>query len=333
MSDALPKLGRITKIDLRKVWKDEARVFTPWLAESENLSHLADALGLPGLELVQTEQSVEEFSADIVARIPDSGEIVLIENQLEPSDHSHLGQLLSYAAGTNASAMVWISPRFKEGHRAAIQWLNDKTAEDISFFAVQIEAFQIGNSEPAPQFSVIVKPNQWVRQVRAFNSAQSAANEEYWAEFHKYLKQRNLPHRSSDNPIKGSVYYLYIVDGTWAYVGSYIGRSDNCVGSYVTITASAAPIEIEPLAHCLNEQLPEIDIATGLNPKFKDTKPGQLYQFGSIKLSGADPANQADWPRQHEWLANNLSKLHDSFTKRIAAYLTTQSKTAAGDED
>src|SRR3954470_13547013 len=102
MSGVIPTLGRLEKVDLRDVWKNEATSFTPWLARAENLQELAQTLELPALELLQTEQAVQEFSADIVARVPDTNEIILIENQLERSDHSHLGQVLTYAAGVEA---------------------------------------------------------------------------------------------------------------------------------------------------------------------------------------------------------------------------------------
>jgi Domain of unknown function (DUF4268) len=326
MTQELPKLSRLQRVDLRQVWSHEAHIFTPWLAMPENLTLLAESLGFENLDLIQTEQSVEEFSADIVARVPDTGEIVLIENQLERSDHSHLGQLLAYAAGTKASAMVWIAPSFAAGHRAALEWLNDKTPSEIAFFAVGVEAWKIGDSPPAPRFNVLVKPNEWVRSVqRGLEGATSANKEdaEYWAAFQSYLIEHNLPRRTNSAPIRGTNYYLYLQDGNWCWVSAYISRASKRVGAYVALSAANAPIDVANLFQELQTRKAEIESEIG-PAVFREVKPNQLYHVGVVKLLDGDPANHGDWARQHQWLGEKVSKLHRFVGQLIDAWIKSQ---------
>lgn len=163
------KLGRIETVTIREVWKDEARDFTPWLAGDEGLGLLGNELGVE-LELISVEKRAGSFKADIVARIlsEDSEEehVVVIENQLEPTDHDHLGKIITYAAGHNAVTCVWIAPAFNDDHRQAIDWLNEHM-NDIRFFALEIGVKKIGDSDPAPMFKIISSPNEWTRAVRS----------------------------------------------------------------------------------------------------------------------------------------------------------------------
>ena len=142
-------LGRLQRVDPRSIWLHEALNFTPWLAREENLAILAEALGME-LRLESQEQGVGPYRADIVCLEPLSGHKVLIENQLEKTDHVHLGQVITYAAGLEAVTVVWVSTRFTDEHRAAIDWLNSISGEDYRFFALEIELWQIGDSAPAP---------------------------------------------------------------------------------------------------------------------------------------------------------------------------------------
>ena len=179
------KLGRIDPVDIRTVWQNEAGDFTPWPAEEENLATLGEALHLGELSLQSTELRVGDFSADIVA-VDEGGVQVLVENQLQPTDHRHLGQVLTYLAGigSNEASVVWVATRFREEHRAAIDWLNRSTIDGYDFFAVEIEVIRIGDSAPAPRFNVVAMPNDWARQarqaVRSASSETGALYQQYW---------------------------------------------------------------------------------------------------------------------------------------------------------
>ena len=163
-------LASIEKVDLREIWSNEAQDFTPWLAE--HLSELGDALGLE-LELQAREAPVGGYSLDILAR-DESGRPVVIENQLESTDHTHLGQLLTYAAGFDANVIVWIAREFRDEHREALNLLNHRTGEDTQFFGVEVELWKIDNSRPAVNFKLVATPNEWQKQT--VNNARAADN-------------------------------------------------------------------------------------------------------------------------------------------------------------
>lgn len=163
------KLGKIETVNIRDVWKDEARDFTPWLASEEGLQLLGNELGVE-LELDSIEKKAVAYKADIVAKIvSEEGEedhIVVIENQLNPTDHDHLGKVITYAAGHDAVTCVWIARSFNDDHRQAVDWLNEHMM-DIAFFAFEIGLKRIGDSDPAPFFKMISSPNEWTRAVRS----------------------------------------------------------------------------------------------------------------------------------------------------------------------
>jgi hypothetical protein len=166
-------LSKLERVPLREAWKHEAGDFTPWLAETVNLDALAQALGLSELEAVSTEHWVGDFKLDILCT--DGDQQVVIENQLAETAHKHLGQILAYAAGVGARKVIWVAESFRPEHVAALQFLNENTTDDLSFFGVQIELWRIGDSPLAPKFEVVVKPNDWAKagreQARAASSA------------------------------------------------------------------------------------------------------------------------------------------------------------------
>jgi hypothetical protein len=182
--------GVLRDVSLRQAWRDEAVNFTPWLAS--NLGRLGEAIGMP-LELIQAEAplptSDDWFSADIHARNIDDNTSVLIENQLEKSDHTHLGQILTYLAGLEARTVIWLAPQFREAHLAAIKWLNEHTTQEYSFFAVKIRIVQIGSSPLAPLFEVVEKPNAWERRQQSSARAAKQLGEvgqkrsRFWTQF------------------------------------------------------------------------------------------------------------------------------------------------------
>lgn len=154
-------LGTIERVDLREVWPHEAQDFTPWLAD--NLDKLGDALGLD-LELRSAEAAVGPFSLDVLAHDLGSDRPVIIENQLEATGHDHLGKLLTYAAGHDAYAAVWLVRDFRDEHRQALDCLNQRTGDDTQFFGVIVEAWRIDGSLPAPHFRPVAFPNDWQKQ-------------------------------------------------------------------------------------------------------------------------------------------------------------------------
>ncbi len=157
-------LGTLEEIDdLRTVWPKEASDFTPWLAA--NIGRLSKAVGID-IDLEETESAVGDFSVDIFAVDADTGRKIVIENQLEATDHDHLGKLITYASGKAADLVIWIVKKAREEHRAAIEWLNSHTTEDIGFILCEVKLYHIGNSDIAPMFVVIEQPNNWAKEMK-----------------------------------------------------------------------------------------------------------------------------------------------------------------------
>ena len=159
-----PSLAKIERVDLREAWPNEARGFTPWLAE--NIGELGEALGMD-LELRQTEASVGGYSLDVLATDLNQNRPVIIENQLETNNHDHLGKLITYAAGYEANVIVWLTRDFRDEHRQALDWLNRRTDKDTEFFGVVVELLKIDGSRPAPQFRTVATPNDWRKEAAA----------------------------------------------------------------------------------------------------------------------------------------------------------------------
>jgi len=188
------KLGKIRNLDLRGIWRHEALEFSRWLSEPENIQYLNDTIGL-NLVDIQTEKNVGGFKCDIVCRDEFTDKIVIIENQLETTNHDHLGKIITYASGLEASVIIWIVKNAREEHASAIEWLNNHTDQSVSFFLIQVEIIQIGESEPAPQFKIIEEPNEFNKNmkktVRETGTSESDTNKfEFWTIFNEVSKER-----------------------------------------------------------------------------------------------------------------------------------------------
>jgi hypothetical protein len=184
------KLGKIEIVDLRKVWRNEARDFTTWLALEENIDQLNEITGL-SLVNIKTEVSVGQFKCDIVCEDDSSKKIVIIENQLEYTDHDHLGKLITYASGLDAKTIIWIVKEARPEHSSAIEWLNNVTNNEISFYLIQIEAIKIGNSDPAINYKIVEEPNQYTKSVNFKELNENQKNKlDFWTQFNFVSEER-----------------------------------------------------------------------------------------------------------------------------------------------
>jgi len=158
-------IGKLEEVALRELWKHEASDFTQWLAQAENLEQLGDEIGLTLVD-PKTNHNVGKFFCDIACKDEQSGQTVIIENQLEQTNHDHLGKIITYASGAKATCIVWIVKKAREEHKSAIEWLNNQTGTDIGFFLIELKAFRIGGSDAAPQFQIIESPNEWSKEIK-----------------------------------------------------------------------------------------------------------------------------------------------------------------------
>ena len=182
-------LDTLKKVELRDVWPHEALDFTKWLSEESNLAMLSSAVGIE-LELIETESSVGSFNVDIYAQEVGTGRKAIIENQLEDTNHDHLGKVITYAAGKGAEIVVWVVAHARDEHRQAIEWLNQHTDSSFGFFLVEIELWSIGDSLPAPRFSVVEQPNEWTKTIK-LNEGLSETERvklSYWTKYREIAK-------------------------------------------------------------------------------------------------------------------------------------------------
>jgi hypothetical protein len=323
MAMYIPALGRLEKVELREVWGDEARDFTPWLVHEDHIAILGEAIGLE-LEIEAQEKGVGPFYADVLCKDVATDRWVLIENQLERTNHVHLGQLLTYAAGLEAVTIVWIAARFTDEHRAALDWLNDITEERFNFFGLEVELWKIGQSPYAPKFNVVSKPNDWTRTVQeAATQLQSESLSDtkrqqldFWTRFRQFAEERN----SAVRPTKPFPQH---------WMSMSIGRS----GFHLTAVCSFSPSEA--VAHEPHEIRAEF-VCDGPGAKdhyslFTAQRAEIEREFGealywhnppdvkSWKIYAQKPVNVADverWPEHHTWLLTRLERLRTVFGPR-----------------
>ena len=226
------KLSKIKEIVPRTYWPNEATDFTPWLAEEENLAELSEAIYLD-LELKSREEKMDGGRADLLCVDSVTGSNVIIENQLEKTDPDHLGRILSYAAALNANTIIWIATEFDEQYRATIDWLNRVTDEDFNFFGIEIHLLQIGDSDYAPQFKVVAKPNGWQKQVKATSKQETGeltdtkkVQLEFWQNFSEYMSRNRSHLFKTQSPL--AQHWMNIAIGrTGFYISLNVNSKEN----------------------------------------------------------------------------------------------------------
>lgn len=306
-----PDLSRLSRVDVRLAWQNEATHFTPWLAQPNNLALLAEAMGLPpdALEVQAQEQSVGPFRADLLCRNNEDNSLVLIENQLERTDHGHLGQLITYAAGLKAVTLVWIAEQFREEHRAALDWLNEITDEGFHAFGLEIELWQIDRSPFAPKFNVVVQPNEWARSMQQASKADRSISAlgqlqvAYWTSFGEGLRAVNSPLK----PPKP-------VALNWVQWG--LGRSGVGLLAFMNMGHVAVGLEVNSREHPswfdqLAARRTEIEESLGFCLEW-ERKPENKFSTMRCRLA-LDMREEANWREAQAWMIDRLLKLRAAF--------------------
>ena len=308
------QLGRLERVDIRDQWANEQTGFTPWLAEQNNLEILGETLVL-NLELESVERQIGPFRADIVCKDVDTGFLVLVENQLERTDHRHLGQLLTYAAGLKAVTIIWLAAPFTDEHRATLDWLNGITHEDFRFFGLEIELWKIGDSLAAPKFNIVSKPNDWSRSVaraaRDELSEGARKQKEYWAEFQKQLNALGGPIAGNRKPQPAS-WMSYGIGRTGFNLAAAMHSTKNWIRTELYISGTNANKRFDLLEQQKDDIERELDY-----PLEWEELPTKRDCRIAYYLQEADPWDETDWPGQHEWLAEHLNKMHNVFSGRV----------------
>ncbi|WP_462137618.1 DUF4268 domain-containing protein [Candidatus Mycalebacterium sp.] len=308
-------LGKLKKVDLRQIWKKEAGDFTPWLSQEDGLSLLGETIGIE-LELESTEKGVGGFSADIVARDTESGSYVLIENQLERTDHTHLGQLITYAAGLNTVTIVWVSKRFAEEHRAAMDWLNEITDSKFGFFGIEVELLKIGNSPPAPKLNIVSKPNDWSKTARKKRSEGLSDGDKfkllYWEKFREYLQDKNIN-----------------LKGTKArpqnWMNFPVGKSRCKMVAVIRMNPPRIWCAFEawyensnPIFDFLHDQKNKIEKDFG-ESLYWDRAVGKKH-IGISVFNESNPLDEKNREKQFKWFAEKLTKFDEVFRPRVKGF-------------
>ena len=308
----MANLSRLEEIqDLRTVWPHEALDFTPWLSQDDNISLLADAIGLD-ITVDETESSVGDFNVDIFASETGTGRKIIIENQLEDTNHDHLGKLITYASGKSADVIIWVVKHAREEHKAAIEWLNNHTDDKVGFFLCEIKLYRIGTSEPAVKFEVIEKPNDWAKEVRKNDSANEKQQEryDYWVAFQDYAFQnaqfaRNFKRR------KPSMDH---------WMNFSIGSSSYHIAVSQIQKRSAMGVELnirdnKELYRALFENKDAIEANAGITFDWFELPEKKASRI--IAEKKADFGNKEQWNEQFYWIIDTMLKMKRAFKKYL----------------
>jgi len=299
-------LSKLERVPLREAWKHEAGDFTPWLAQPDNLNMLADTLGLSELVYVASEHWVGDFKLDILCT--DGDDQVIVENQLEETNHKHLGQILAYAAGVGAKKVIWVAESFRPEHASALEFLNENTTEELAFFGVQIELWRIGDSPLAPKFEVVVKPNDWAKTGRVQARAASDASpikqlqQKFWAALIDKLAQsapqirpqKPRPQHWLNNSIGRSGFGLNITANT----------RDERLGVELWMPGPEAKSRFASLS----DQRKEIEDKLGFELDWQELPDSMACRIASW-YPDASIEDQSRWDEYLNWISQRLVKM------------------------
>ena len=231
-------IGKLKEVDIRELWKHEQYDFSEWLSKKENIENLNEILGLTLID-ISKETYVGSYRCDLFAKDETTGIKVIIENQLEISNHDHLGKIITYASGLDAKVVVWIVTEAREEHRSAIEWLNNNTNKDINFFLIEIHAYRIGESDPAPMFQVVEQPNDFIKNNKSTNRDESMNKSqsqriEFWNQFNNVGIERGKPF----NIRKATTdhWYNVAIGTSEAHIDITLVNKDSLIGVELYIT-------------------------------------------------------------------------------------------------
>ncbi|WP_200885251.1 DUF4268 domain-containing protein [Vibrio campbellii] len=305
------ELGKIKVVPVRTIWKHEANDFTPWLYN--HIQELSDALGIE-LEVEDVEVPVGPYYADILAKDTGTGKYVVIENQLEKTDHDHLGKCLTYASVLDASTVIWLASNFTDEHKKALDWLNDHTSDELAFYGIKLELLQINESLPAVNFNIVSQPNDVVKQVtkRKDNSELSETRMtqlKFWEAFKSSLQQTNkITKLQTPRP----QYWFDIALGkSGIHLSNTFNTNENVIGLRVYIGSKEVPKWLPYFEEH------KTDIEHQLGQKL-EWSPNSNAKDKVITLTKSfDLTNEAKWQEPIKWLTENTVRFYEVFSQLV----------------
>ena len=301
-------LSRLEPMNPREIWEDEARNFTPWLFE--NASYLSEVLGID-VEFETKEHPVGAFSLDLFGRDLTNDCVLVVENQLAETDHKHLGQLLTYAAGTDAETIVWVSPKFRDEHRQALEFLNNKSGELTRFFGIEVSVVRIGDSDPAPMFTLVAKPSEWRAKLAASQNIGEISEKRelyrtFWTRYLETVHQSNPGLTNVRSPSTRN----------WTNI-NYLRRGINITLAFVNKQQLACEIYIDvgnsdrnvQILNALKSHQQVIEKAIGESLEWDEIPLKRACRIRAI--TNGDVSKVSDFPRLVSWLMARQLKMKD----------------------
>lgn len=305
-------IGTLESIELREVWKHEAKDFTTWLFH--NLDILSEHIGFE-VSGVEVEKAVGPFSLDIQAEDKE-GRVVIIENQLEQTDHDHLGKVLTYLSNLEAKTAIWISPSPRVEHQKAVEFLNENTPADTAFFLVKVQAFKIGDSSPAPLFSIVSGPTPETKAIGK-KKKEMAEKDQLRLQFMTELLERS----KQKMPL-----FANVSPQAWGFVLAGAGKTG--LAYYYSVVLHKAKVEFyinaataeqnESYFRALEGKKAEIEKAFG-EPLEWDFKEGRKTHTIRSWIEIGGLLDQGKWPQIHEEMINRMVRLESALKPYIAA--------------
>lgn len=303
-------LGTLKEItDLRSVWPHEALNFTPWVAENVDL--LADAVGLD-ITVDETESSVGDFNVDIYASETGTDRKIIIENQLGDTDHDHLGKLITYASGKGADVVIWVVKHAREEHKSAIEWLNNHTDDKIGFFLCEIKLFQIGDSQIAPSFTVVERPNDWTKEIKKTTAANPTQQQrlEYWQAFIDYaFKNANFSKLFTKRKPTTDHWMDFSIGSSACHIGVTQIQKRNAIGVELYIN------DDKELFKSLYTHKDEVETVMGMALDWRELperKASRIVVEKTVQLDDRD-----DWSAQFDYIIDVCIKMKKVFKKYL----------------
>ncbi len=295
----MKSLGQLEKVNLREIWEREDTHFTNWLAEDENMSILMNEIGISA-ENVKTEDRAGRFNCDITADEVETSKKIIIENQLEKTDHSHLGQLLTYASSFDASIIVWVVAEVTDEHKQAIEWFNKNMIDKISFFLVKVELWRIGNSEPAAKFNIIVEPNDWAKITYNKSSYSNEMTERklmnlsFWQSLVEFSENNQNSLKITRKPRPQHWYSTSSIGISKVDLTFIIASRDSYIAVQLYISDQEIYNRLEQNKNEFNDYLSDLEVVWMPLPDKKASRIITKFQ--------CDVNNEDMWDQYHKWI-------------------------------